>query len=82
MTILILIVDEAHSSGVVGDNFLGVFELFGIITPQANHIKMGTLGKAYGSYGAYILSLKAYSRVFTKQSKISSVCNCPFIGRY
>ncbi len=49
----LLIVDEAHSSGVVGDNFLGVFDLYGII-PQKNHIKMATLGKAVGSYGAYI----------------------------
>ncbi|MDA7848082.1 pyridoxal phosphate-dependent aminotransferase family protein [Sulfurospirillum sp.] len=53
----LLIVDEAHSSGVVGENFLGVFELFGI-KPKENHIKMGTLGKAYGSYGAYILASK------------------------
>ncbi len=53
----ILIVDEAHSSGVVGEKLLGVFELFDI-TPKPNHIKMGTLGKAYGSYGAYILSSK------------------------
>jgi len=53
----ILIVDEAHSSGVVGEKLLGVFELFGI-TPKPNHIKMGTLGKAYGSYGAYILASK------------------------
>lgn len=50
----LLIVDEAHSVGVVGDHLRGVFDLFGI-TPQANHIKMGTLGKALGSYGAYIL---------------------------
>jgi len=51
----ILIVDEAHSSGVIGDNLLGIFEYYGI-KPQDNHIKMGTLGKAYGSYGAYILA--------------------------
>jgi 8-amino-7-oxononanoate synthase len=51
----ILIVDEAHSSGVVGERLLGVFEYYGI-KPQSNHIKMGTLGKAYGSYGAYILA--------------------------
>ena len=53
----LLIVDEAHSSGVVGEKLLGVFELFSI-EPQPNHIKMGTLGKAYGSYGAYILASK------------------------
>ncbi len=50
----LLIVDEAHSVGVVGPTLRGVFELFGIV-PQPNHIKMGTLGKALGSYGAYIL---------------------------
>lgn len=51
----IMIVDEAHSSGVLGDDFLGVFT-YHDITPKPNHIKMGTLGKAMGSYGAYILA--------------------------
>ena len=51
----LLIVDEAHSSGVVGGKLMGVFDLYNIeIKP--NHIKMGTLGKAYGSFGAYILA--------------------------
>ena len=51
----LLIVDEAHSSGVIGDNLLGIFDYYDI-TPNKLHIKMGTLGKAYGSYGAYILA--------------------------
>jgi len=51
----ILIVDEAHSSGVIGENLMGIFDYYKI-TPKANHIKMGTLGKAYGSFGAFILS--------------------------
>ncbi len=51
----ILIVDEAHSSGVVGDNLMGIFDLYGIDV-KPNHIKMGTLGKAYGSFGAFILA--------------------------
>jgi len=51
----ILIVDEAHSSGVIGDNLLGWYDYHNI-KKQKNHIKMGTLGKAYGSYGAYILA--------------------------
>lgn len=51
----LLIVDEAHSSGVVGPNLLGVFDLYGI-DPKPNHLKMGTLGKAYGSFGAYVLA--------------------------
>ena len=53
----ILLVDEAHSSGVIGKNLLGWFDYWNI-APQKNHIKMGTLGKAYGSYGAYILASK------------------------
>ncbi len=49
----LLIVDEAHSSGVLGENLLGLFDHYDMpIRP--NYIKMGTLGKAYGSYGAYI----------------------------
>jgi 8-amino-7-oxononanoate synthase len=51
----LLIVDEAHSSGVLGLKLLGIFEFYGIKIDE-RHIKMGTLGKAYGSYGAYILA--------------------------
>ncbi len=51
----LLIVDEAHSAGVLGLTLLGVFEYYGISINE-RHIKMGTLGKAYGSYGAYILA--------------------------
>jgi 8-amino-7-oxononanoate synthase len=50
-----MIVDEAHSAGVLGLNLLGVFEYYGIQINE-RHIKMGTLGKAYGSCGAYILA--------------------------
>lgn len=53
----ILIVDEAHSSGVIGENLLGIYDYYKI-KPNKYHIKMGTLGKAYGSYGAYILASK------------------------
>ena len=38
----LLIVDEAHSSGVIGENLLGLFDYYNI-TPTQNHIKMGTL---------------------------------------
>lgn len=51
----ILIVDEAHSFGTIGEDLMGLFEYHNI-TPKYNHIKMGTLGKAVGSYGAYILA--------------------------
>ncbi len=51
----LLIVDEAHSSGVVGDKLMGVFDYYDVNIKQ-NYIKMGTLGKAYGSFGAFILA--------------------------
>jgi 8-amino-7-oxononanoate synthase len=51
----LLIVDEAHSSGVIGENLMGIFDYYDIEV-ESNHIKMGTLGKAYGSFGAYILA--------------------------
>ena len=53
---VITIIDEAHSVGVVGDNLMGVVDLYKI--PTVNTIKIGTLGKALGSYGAYILASK------------------------
>jgi 8-amino-7-oxononanoate synthase len=51
----ILIVDEAHSSGVIGEHLMGILDHYAI-TPTPLMIKMGTLGKAYGSFGAYALS--------------------------
>jgi len=51
----ILIVDEAHSSGVIGKKLMGIFDYYGVEVKD-NYIKMGTLGKAYGSFGAFILA--------------------------
>ncbi|MDR0665019.1 MAG: pyridoxal phosphate-dependent aminotransferase family protein [Helicobacteraceae bacterium] len=47
-----LIIDEAHSGGVVGENLLGALDFYGI--SSENVVRLGALGKAYGSYGAYI----------------------------
>lgn len=49
-----LIIDEAHSVGICGKNLLGITEEYNL-NPKKT-IKMGTLGKALGSYGAYILA--------------------------
>jgi len=51
----ILILDEAHSSGVIGERLMGILDFYEI-APTPLMIKMGTLGKAYGSFGAYVLS--------------------------
>ena len=41
----ILILDEAHSSGVIGEHLMGILDYYEI-TPTPLMIKMGTLGKA------------------------------------
>ncbi|MRJ02517.1 MAG: pyridoxal phosphate-dependent aminotransferase family protein [Epsilonproteobacteria bacterium] len=62
----LLIVDEAHSGGVVGESLLGVLDGVEI---EPNYIKMGTLGKAYGSYGAYILASREIISFLENRSK-------------
>lgn len=52
---VLLIIDEAHSSGVIGKNLMGILDFYDI-NPTSRMVKMGTLGKAYGSFGAYVLS--------------------------
>ncbi len=64
----LMIVDEAHSAGVLGKNLLGIFEYYDM-TISERHIKMGTLGKAYGSYGAYILASKTIVSFLENRAK-------------
>ncbi|MBX7149217.1 8-amino-7-oxononanoate synthase [bacterium] len=47
-------VDEAHGTGVFGKNGRGVVEHYGISSAHPLLIQMGTLGKALGSFGAYV----------------------------
>jgi len=49
-----LIIDEAHSVGVIGEKLMGITDEYNL-NPE-KMVKMGTLGKALGSYGAYILA--------------------------
>ncbi len=48
----ILLVDDAHATGVLGKGGRGTLEHFSIKHPSI--IQMGTLGKAIGSFGAFI----------------------------
>jgi len=64
----LLILDEAHSSGVIGKNLMGILDHYDI-SPTPTMIKMGTLGKAYGSFGAYVLSTAHISEYLINRGK-------------
>ena len=62
-----LIIDEAHSVGVVGDNLMGITDEYKL-NPKKT-IKLGTLGKALASYGAYILANKEIIEFLINKAK-------------
>jgi len=63
----ILVIDEAHSVGICGNRLLGITEEYNL-NPKKT-IKMGTLGKALGSYGAYILANREIIEFLTNKAK-------------
>ena len=65
---VLVILDEAHSSGVIGEHLMGILDFYEI-APTNNMIKMGTLGKAYGSFGAYVLSSSHISEYLVNRAK-------------
>lgn len=65
---VLIVLDEAHSSGILGENLMGILDDYQII-PTPNMIKMGTLGKAYGSFGAYVLSSSHISDYLINRAK-------------
>ena len=49
-----LVIDEAHAVGVLGPRGGGALEHFGLDASSGDVAVVGTLGKALGSYGAFI----------------------------
>jgi len=49
----ILMVDEAHATGILGENGRGASEYFRV--DDHIHVKMGTLSKAVGSLGGFVV---------------------------
>jgi 8-amino-7-oxononanoate synthase len=76
----ILMVDDAHGTGVLGQTGKGTVEHYGL--SGRVHIQMGTLGKALGSFGAFAAGSKELidflincSRSFIYSTALpSSVC--------
>lgn len=50
----LLMIDEAHATGVLGKNGRGALEHLGLEDKKANIIQMGTLSKAAGGFGAFV----------------------------
>ncbi|MBI4948973.1 MAG: 8-amino-7-oxononanoate synthase, partial [Deltaproteobacteria bacterium] len=62
-----LIIDDAHATGVLGKNGKGTLEEFGVTHPSI--IQMGTLGKALGSFGAFVTGTKALIDLLISKSR-------------
>lgn len=75
-----LLIDDAHSTGVLGHRGTGTLEHLGVSHPSI--IQMGTLGKAVGAFGAFIAGsvelieiLKSKSRPFIYTTALPpSIC--------
>lgn len=63
----ILMVDDAHATGILGRSGRGSVEHFGL--EGKVHVQMGTLGKAFGSFGAYIAGDKGLIRYLLNSSR-------------
>ncbi|WP_428605455.1 8-amino-7-oxononanoate synthase [Sedimenticola sp.] len=63
-----LMVDDAHGIGVLGRDGRGSVDHFGL-DPQAVPILMGTLGKAFGTFGAFVAGSEALIETLIQQSR-------------
>ncbi|MEQ9568111.1 MAG: aminotransferase class I/II-fold pyridoxal phosphate-dependent enzyme, partial [Pseudomonadales bacterium] len=60
----VLLIDDAHGLGVLGRQGRGSYDAAGL-TPSRHRLMLGTLGKALGSFGAFI----AGDRIYIEQLK-------------
>ncbi|WP_270415509.1 aminotransferase class I/II-fold pyridoxal phosphate-dependent enzyme [Bacteroides ovatus] len=70
----ILLIDEAHATGVIGDKGAGTLSHYGI-TDRKNIILTGTLSKAIGTVGGYITASQDiidYLRIYARSNMFSA----------
>lgn len=70
----ILLIDEAHATGVIGDKGAGTLSHYGI-TERDNIIVTGTLSKAVGTVGGYITASQEiidYLRIYARSNMFST----------
>lgn len=64
-----LYVDEAHAMGVLGPEGKGACAAAGIAPNDPHVIRMGTLGKSFGSYGAFIAAAGELVELLVSRSR-------------
>ncbi len=65
----LLMLDDAHGTGVLGEQGGGTSEHFGLKGPDAVDIEIGTLGKALGSFGAYVVGSRDLREYLINRSR-------------
>ncbi|MEE9538577.1 MAG: 8-amino-7-oxononanoate synthase [candidate division NC10 bacterium] len=65
----LLMLDDAHGTGVLGEQGGGTSEHFGLNGPDAVDIEIGTLGKALGSFGAYVVGSRDLREYLINRSR-------------
>lgn len=65
----LLMLDDAHGTGVLGEDGGGTLEHFGLKGPDAVDIEIGTLGKALGSFGAYVVGSRDLREYLINRSR-------------
>ncbi len=61
--------DDAHGTGVLGERGRGTAEHFGLEAPDGVDIEIGTLGKALGSFGAYVVGNRSLREYLINRSR-------------
>jgi 8-amino-7-oxononanoate synthase len=65
----LLMLDDAHGTGVLGEQGGGTSEHFGLKGPDGVDIEIGTLGKALGSFGAYVVGSRDLREYLINRSR-------------
>ena len=64
-----LMIDDAHGFGVIGEHGRGTREHFGIRDNDARLIMVGTLGKAFGTSGAFVAGSEALIETLIQEAR-------------
>lgn len=62
-----LMVDDAHGGGVLGEHGRGTAEQFGCL--ERIDLQMGTFGKAFGGFGAYLAARHEFTETLINRSR-------------